>query len=400
MASNSQAVGLQFQGDVFGGGEIAWRAAGRFLKLLGDGGIDTYALSAIVHLGKLIPISTEQEASVTHLFRNRNGRASFLSKALWLGWGHKDIAEEIAKIRAGASSLALIAAFAAGTSDFEAAQGLEELMSNLGCESDALPIVDVVKPFVSHLSQIMRDFVFEKVLGHVHLQLQMAVDRHKLAFGESDGLSYNYNERGTLPDWAKTVRLLMSASEHGETLSLEIRRVAWFAAFASVILRMSVVVYPDRTVSNPLWQSAGSRGHFVTFLSTQSLHQSVHLSENPVLDDLDVFYHLKLAFDTEVEHIGARFLLHIANESSVRLHCSKTSNEDLMQTLLSCITRETSRFLLFILRLFREIERGRQRRFDPSRYESLEDIPLHASDIQAISKVSEEVGIPSCRVVE
>jgi hypothetical protein len=57
----SQQVGFSFQGDVFLGSSLVFSGAGRLLKLLSDAGVDTYAVAAVLELGKHIPISQHHE---------------------------------------------------------------------------------------------------------------------------------------------------------------------------------------------------------------------------------------------------------------------------------------------------------------------------------------------------
>jgi hypothetical protein len=51
-----QAVGFQFQGDVFTGGALAYRAVGRILRQMSDAGMDIYAVGALLQLGGVITI--------------------------------------------------------------------------------------------------------------------------------------------------------------------------------------------------------------------------------------------------------------------------------------------------------------------------------------------------------
>lgn len=58
-------VGFSIQADVIGGGSLLHAATGRLLKALSDGGIDFYAVAAAVQLGKIIPIQSAHESSVS-----------------------------------------------------------------------------------------------------------------------------------------------------------------------------------------------------------------------------------------------------------------------------------------------------------------------------------------------
>jgi predicted amidohydrolase len=65
-------VGFQFQGDVFHGGSLIFSAAGRLMKELSDGGVDIYALGALVHLGHQVPMSQRQETIVATCMQKRS----------------------------------------------------------------------------------------------------------------------------------------------------------------------------------------------------------------------------------------------------------------------------------------------------------------------------------------
>src|SRR3954452_13882092 len=147
MAENQ--VGFSFQADVIGGSSLLHAATGRLLKALSDGGVDFYAVSATVQLGKVIPIQPSQEVAVSRLLASRKGRAGFIAKALSIGWGHSDVAIELARTRAGASALLTIGALATGSTMYTAALGLSELMILNGCEPDYLPTVDSLKSMVT-----------------------------------------------------------------------------------------------------------------------------------------------------------------------------------------------------------------------------------------------------------
>lgn len=260
MSSQSTAVGFQFQGDVFGGGSLTWQATGRLFKALSDGGIDPYSVSALVQLGKGVQVSEKLRLSIGHLVRSRSNRSSFISKALWLGWGHTEIAYELAKTQAGLSALALIAAFSAGTSDFEASRSLVALMGEFGCEADMLPSVEALRPAVSFFAPIVRDCGVAEVLGQVKRQCEVQMSPSQC----SDGLNV-----GDPHVWANTLKLIFSAYAQGVNLTIcAQQRAFWFAAFAARILGMATVV--QMSPSGPaLWQCAGDGPSLTIYLERQ-----------------------------------------------------------------------------------------------------------------------------------
>lgn len=62
----SQQVGFSLQGDVFIGGTLVIAAADSLLKVLSDGGVDAYAVQALVELETRIPMTQDQEKKVTY----------------------------------------------------------------------------------------------------------------------------------------------------------------------------------------------------------------------------------------------------------------------------------------------------------------------------------------------
>ena len=70
-------VGFSLQGDVIAGGSLLLNASGRLLKALSDGGVDIYAISAAIWLGKSMPIDVHHESSIHRLLVSRGGRTAF-----------------------------------------------------------------------------------------------------------------------------------------------------------------------------------------------------------------------------------------------------------------------------------------------------------------------------------
>lgn len=252
---SSQQVGFQFQGDVIGGASLVHAATGRLLKALSDGGVDFYAVSATVQLGKTIPIQPSQERGVSRLLASRGSRTGFLAKALSIGWGHSDVAIELARTRAGASALLTVGALVTGSTNYTAAHALSELMILGGCEPDYLPTVDVLKSMVAYLAPFMFDSGFSKIFEHIVSASISACG--SLGRYIPDGLI----STGEAPEWAGAMKHLISTATHGETAYLRIKqRGAWLAAYATHILCMAVKI---RVKEGVVWESAGSRGSVI-----------------------------------------------------------------------------------------------------------------------------------------
>ena len=271
--SSSNAVGFQFQGDVFAGGNLTWQAAGRLFKALSDGGIDPYSLSALVQLGKVVKVSESVRLSIEHLVRTRNSRTTLISKALWLGWGHNEIAGELAKTQAGVSAMALIAAFSAGSSEFETSRALIEFMRAYGCEDDMLPSIDALRPTVAYLSPIVRDCGMTEVFSQIKRQCEAGLDYYKCWEGANAGDAHS---------WVVKLKLLLSAYSEGVNITLcTAQRAFWFAAFATRILHMEV-----RLLATPrdkiLWQCAGRGPTFTIYLQNVSLKEDALVLEAPL----------------------------------------------------------------------------------------------------------------------
>lgn len=249
----SQQVGFSFQGDVIGGASLIHTATGRLLKALSDGGIDFYAVSAAVQLGKHIPIQPSQEVAVTRLLAAKTGsRAGFLAKALQIGWGHSDIAIELSKTRAGVSAMLTIGALATGSTDFVAAQTLSELMILHGCEPDSLPTIDVLKAMISYLAPFMHDSEFNKVFEHITSSLKRAC-----ALASKNVLN-GLLAAGEPPEWARAMKHLISTANLGETAYLCVeQRGAWLATYAVHVQCMAVKIVVDKVI---MWEAAGTRG--------------------------------------------------------------------------------------------------------------------------------------------
>ena len=273
----SQAVGFSFQGDVFAGGSLAFSAAGKLLKSLSDGGVDVYAVWALVQLGKGIPISQHQEAIVSRAMQKRSQtRNGYLAKALSIGWGHNDAAYELSKTRGGCAALLTMNAFGAGNSDFVAAQGLQELMRLQGCEVGYLPSVDVIRNVVSFMTPIMRDSGFHSVFETIRLAVVTQLAK-RLSVPDFEAVSRSLTtERNAPSEWTNACHQLFLTSKLGESILLQTSsRSVWLAAFAVVVLEMECTLLYGTSV---LWGAGGSKGS-VTIQITDQVQTPIGFSK-------------------------------------------------------------------------------------------------------------------------
>ena len=307
----SQAVSFSFQGDVFAGGSLAFSAAGKLLKSLSDGGVDVYAVAALVELGKCIPISQHQEVIVSRAMQKRSQtRNGYLAKALSIGWGHNDVAYELSKTRGGCAALLTMNAFGAGNSAFVAAQGLQELMRLEGCEVGYLPSVDVIRNVVSFMTPIMRDSGFHSVFETIRLAAVTQLAK-RLSVPDFEKVSRSLTiERNAPSEWTDACHQLSLTSKLGESILLQTSsRSVWLAAFAVVILEMECTLLYGTSV---LWGAGGSKGsvtiqiadHIQTpigFSKTFELRpQPAAVLSNEDFEDFEVTYLLEDALRSEL----------------------------------------------------------------------------------------------------
>jgi hypothetical protein len=264
-------VGFSLQADLMTSGSLLHATTGRLLKALSVGGVDFYAVAAAVHLGKQIPIQTAHETEVSRLFNARTGRAGYLAKALNIGWGHSDIAIELARTRAGTSALLTIGALATGSTIYEATQAFAELLSLGGCPAEEMPNIDVLKTMITYLAPFMADFGFRRVFQYV----VTASKRRCSEAGQRSPASLEAT--GEAAEWAKVVRQLVFTAQRVEALHLQVaQRGAWLAAYASHVLGMAVRVLLEEVI---LWEAAGSAGAVCIQLAQRMGNQ-----RNPIAD--------------------------------------------------------------------------------------------------------------------
>jgi hypothetical protein len=305
----SQQVGFNFQGDVFIGSSLVFSGAGRLLKLLSDAGVDTYAVAAVLQLGKQVPISQHHETIVSAaLLKRRNSRAGFFAQSLRIGWGYNDVAHELSRTREGLAALMLADAFAAGRSYYVAAQALQDLISLSGCHREFLPSVTVLKGLVSHIAPIMQDSGFRTTLEHIRTTAIVALRRLYPPMDVELVLTPVSADYGSPRDWAGAVKQLMLVASQGETMYLQTNtRGAWLAAFAVHLLSMECSLLHS---SNVLWHAAGSQGSVTIQLAKdivipvpQSWCSLVLQPETRITasyQSVETFYLLKDALHTEL----------------------------------------------------------------------------------------------------
>ncbi|KAH9203490.1 hypothetical protein DL95DRAFT_419000 [Leptodontidium sp. 2 PMI_412] len=265
-------VGFSLQADLMASGSLLHATTGRLLKALSDGGVDFYAVAAAIHLGKQFPIQTSHETEVSSLLSARAGRAGYLAKALNIGWGHSDIAIELARTRAGTSALLTIGALATGATIYETTQAFAELLSLGGCPAEEMPNIDALKTMVTYLAPFMADFGFRRVFQYI-----VTASRRRCSEAGCQS-PIGLEAKGEATEWAKVVRQLVFTAQRTETLYLQVaQRGAWIAAYASHILCMAVQVLLEEVV---LWESAGTAGAVCIQLAQSMGKKQISIADN------------------------------------------------------------------------------------------------------------------------
>ncbi|KAI9159034.1 hypothetical protein HJFPF1_07040 [Paramyrothecium foliicola] len=259
---SDSAVGFSFQADVVGVGSVTHLVAGRMLKMLSDAKVDPYSVAASIWLGKKIKVRSELEVTVHPYLeaRSKQGLQGFLIKALSIGWGHSEAAVELCRTQAGTNAILLIGALATGSPPFWAAQCLSELLSNYGCEADQIPNVDHLKTLVSYLAPIIQDVSgFSKVLQHILTTIGSVLCH--LEHEKYVKICYALKTMGKPGIIAAAIKQLVFTSQRDESFYFVVEQMgAWFAAFSSHIIGMSVqLLVGDHVV----WETGGSNGRAI-----------------------------------------------------------------------------------------------------------------------------------------
>jgi hypothetical protein len=255
--ASSNAANFNFQADVFSAASIAHLLTGRVLQALSNTRLDPRSLAAVLWLGKQIPVLQAHESSVHKMLGSRRDANTIIARVLNIGWGHTDLAVELALTKAGVSSLLLISALATGSSIHSAAQCLSELLCLSGLESDSVPSIEVLKSMISYLAPPMRDLGFPRVTALIIATAEHNCFTELRKSRPPDGLASS----GDASVLAGAIRQLCLTSRLGETVYfITKQRGAWLAAFASHVLGMEVdVLYGSTTV----WGSGGAHGKAV-----------------------------------------------------------------------------------------------------------------------------------------
>ncbi|KAH7025280.1 uncharacterized protein B0I36DRAFT_387561 [Microdochium trichocladiopsis] len=249
MSESDNQVGFGFQADIVSTANLAHLLTGRILKALSDGGVDLYAITASIWLGKQIPFRTSLQATVhPHLAARRTSVVnSFLVKALSIGWGHTTVAVEMVRTQAGTNALLLIGALAAGVPSFHAAQCLSELLNSYGCAADQIPNVDVLKSMTAYIGPMVQDLGFAKVLEHVTTSASHELVRQKLE------IPLDVTAIGAPQVLASAIKQLIFTSQRGETPYLVPRqRGACGGNEGKVVLQMAPDDKPSAAMTRSL----------------------------------------------------------------------------------------------------------------------------------------------------
>ncbi|KAI1418381.1 hypothetical protein F5Y13DRAFT_196182 [Hypoxylon sp. FL1857] len=265
---SGNAVGFAFQADVASSSSLVHLLTGRALKALSDGGVDFYSVLAAVTLGKSFTVRSALGNTVRSHITSRGGIQSVLSKALSIGWGHSGLAIEMTQTQAGTNAMLLIGALATGSTHYQAAECLSDLLSLRGCEADKLPNVDVLKHMIGYLAPFVHDLGFSKVLEHVTTAAMRAINTERRNNSEAD---VHLTRRGDASGTAGAINQLMLTSQKGESIYMITRiRGAWFSAFAAHILGMSVELRLNDAV---IWATAGSNGKAIFELGEHQISE-------------------------------------------------------------------------------------------------------------------------------
>ncbi|KAF5526131.1 hypothetical protein CGCA056_v002541 [Colletotrichum aenigma] len=267
----SNEVDFAFQGDVINLGSLTHMLTGRVLEALSDGKVDIYAVGAAFWLGARVPIRSTLADTVHAHVAQRRGYQSVLSKALSTGWGHSTPVVEMTRTRAGTNALLLVGALTTGSSPFQAAQCLSELLGIFGISLERLPSVDVLKELAAYLTPFVHDLGFSKVLQHITDVVEGSLEAEilsKSANGRRPDRQplWELRHLGSASALAGAIKQLIYTSENRQDhyMILEMRG-SWLPAFASHLLGMSVELLCHGKL---LWACGGGGGTRGVLLSS------------------------------------------------------------------------------------------------------------------------------------
>ncbi|KAF4909035.1 hypothetical protein CGCF415_v006196 [Colletotrichum fructicola] len=263
----SDQVGFAFQADLVNMASLSHMLTGRVLKALSDGGVDTYAMFAAFWLGGKVPVRTSLSETIHSQMVLKSGISiqSVLAKALSIGWGHSTPVIEMTRTQAGTNALLVIGALATGSTSFQAAQLLHELLSIYGLDPQNLPNIDVLRGLTSYLAPFVHDMGFSKVLHHITVTTERAIrTSNKFAdqsAGDQEDELWKMRCLGNASIVAGDIKqVIFTAQRRGSYYMMLRARGAWLPAFSCHILGMSVEVRLDEEI---LWACGGDRGNII-----------------------------------------------------------------------------------------------------------------------------------------
>ncbi|KAF4840898.1 hypothetical protein CGCSCA4_v009864 [Colletotrichum siamense] len=285
----SDQVGFAFQADVVNMASLSHMLTGRVLKALSDGGVDTYAMFAAFWLGGKIPVRTSLSETIHSQIVQKSSISiqSVLAKALSIGWGHSTPVIEMTRTQAGTNALLVIGALATGSTPFQAAQLLHELLSIYGLDPQNLPNIDVLRGLTSYLAPFVHDMGFSKVLHHITVTTERAIrTSNKFAnqsAGDQEHELWKMRCLGNASIVAGDIKQVIFTARRRESHYMILKaRGAWLPAFSCHILGMSVEVRLDEEI---LWACGGDRG---TIIFQMGNYPMKNLSLQSIQTPLDI----------------------------------------------------------------------------------------------------------------
>lgn len=229
------------------------------LRALSDADIDFHTILAISVLGNHFAVESTLASTVRpHLISKTESAQQLQSEMvsnLSIGWGHARLAVELSHTQAGVNALLLIGALATGCTYSDAAKCLSELLWLHGYKAMTLP-KDAVVRVVGHLAPTVRDLGFVDVLSEVTTTAVRAING--MEGPKREEVYTRLTKCGDAVEVATAVQQLMFAAKNHESVCVTTQmRGAWFAAFASDFLGMSVDLRLDGVA---IWGCGGNNG--------------------------------------------------------------------------------------------------------------------------------------------